>query len=481
LKLAGSAPIAVPRVARVGASRLATLANVDAKDLDRFLGAKRDVAAGAQPQSWLSSLLRIGPPPRPRTADAERAVHEQSERIQTDLSNAGLMLDEVYADGVVESHEAPALSGASSRIRAVLDLKDSGALAMLPRDVRRRLERRLFAPLETLAAITEEETAGLVAIPDERTVASSKIPDGVDVVAGGLETRAALHRLDLGSLQGGLYTSRGPTKAEQGLEYKAYNEDGALLGVERRANGAPIVIAGAFDQAGGMGKLKGRDGAASQAAALAMRGAALDIAAGGDPRASLITRARQAHEDIVGLNAKHGTEICTTMATGVIVGKTAHIVNAGDSKVWHFSADGRVKNETRSHNKGDEDAARHGRVNDCLPESNIVTSLLGLHNFKPKIDDYAWEMAPGDYLVLASDGVADANLEAQRSAYERHEPWQRINGEITTRHLSSIISRSGGAVDATARIRDYTLRQMATHRGKADNTTVVVLQYGIDS
>ncbi len=149
--------------------------------------------------------------------------------------------------------------------------------------------------------------------------------------------------------------------------------------------------------------------------------------------------------------------------------------------MWHFSADGRVKNETRSHNKGDEDAARHGRVNDCLPESNIVTSLLGLHNFKPKIDDYAWEMAPGDYLVLASDGVADANLEAQRSAYERHEPWQRINGEITTRHLSSIISRSGGAVDATARIRDYTLRQMATHRGKADNTTVVVLQYGIDS
>lgn len=333
-----------------------------------------------------------------------------------------------------------------------------------------RLE--ISAPELRGIATALEKKAALMPVED----VGERVPiDGVAVVAGGAQTRDQIMALTADTVSGGLYTSRGPTIEEHGLEYKAYNEDAGVLGVHGKGDSETVVV-GALDQAGGMDVIPGMgDGATSKIAAEALAAAGEKIAAGADPKEALIQGALDANRTILELNQAHGTKSLTTITGGVIKDGVAHVVSCGDSKVWHFSKDGRLKNESETHNYHDKISRETGDPNAMLHMAAAIYEALGSKE-DPDIKYAAWDLEPGDYLVYGSDGICDANLEAQRTAKEEGHPWDRSNSEVTSEALSGLIAQSEGPMDATEAIRDYALQGMADGRGKPDNTTVTVVQ-----
>jgi serine/threonine protein phosphatase PrpC len=298
------------------------------------------------------------------------------------------------------------------------------------------------------------------------------------VCAGGEETRKRVRRAHGRTATGGLYTSRGPTLEEHGLAYKPYNEDAAVLGVipaSRTKARRELIFAGAFDQAGGMGQIPGQTGGASRLVAEAVEAAARDIAKGAVPAVRLREAVATTHGAINALNVANSIEAVTTASFGVVTGGVAYLVNCGDSKTYLFDSAGRLKSETRSHNLCDEAAARTGDVNAGLQFSNIITSSVGGDGV-PEVDHYQWDLAPGDVLLFVSDGVADANLEAQRSAALSGKPWDKHSSEVTTEQLSALVAEGGEGWDITARVSQWALGKMAGGDAKADNTTCVALR-----
>lgn len=604
---------------KVQVEELSQLKGLAQGDIDSFAGALQQLAepsTGGAP----SFFQRIAAPKQPRDPAASEAISRRSASIQQKISNAAGELTQIYADGLVTERELMALGRALFGMQSILAMTDERALQMLPRDVRARLEKNLFAPLRTLVqtAGTEKNTlleqiknrdeealreklnapvqyhhlpkgqdptgieryragdliavhrsdgnaslgvvvenegdklrvavwtdAGIgikemspeqvqkhnpmkvgdyvadhegyeiwvtglddrgnpigkgrgadgqlfdvrareirgiaVALAEKAAVApaedlAGRTPiDGVAVVAGGAETRDRIMALTSNTVNGGLYTSRGPTIEEHGLEYKSYNEDAGVLGVYGQGKNETVVV-GALDQAGGMGAIPGfGDGATSKIAAGALDVAGRKIAEGADPKGALVEAAFDANRQIVALNQEHGTRSCTTITGGVIKDGTAHIVNCGDSKVWHFAKDGALKNESLPHNFHDIMSRQTGDPNAMLHMAHNITEALGLQD-DPDVQYLAWRVEPGDYLVYGSDGVCDANLLAQKEAKDAGQPWDRSNGDVTSAQLGGIIARSEGPMAATEAIRDYALQGMADGRGKPDNTTVLVVQ-----
>jgi len=617
--------VPVAESAKVGAGRLAELRDLRPADLDQYLGALSDLKQGT---GLPGSMRGLQAAPKPRSKEAEAAISAHSERTQNELAHVGLGLRELYKDGLVTHEELIPLKQLDQRLEAVLALKDSGALAMLPPDVRKRLEAQLFGPVAELhaaaqqhwaagvkqaipggdAAIAERFAKGvlyttvdaeaikagrssiagvdryapgdLIAIPrssggatlgvvshvgegklqalipmsggfaaknvdadqvaaqnplkigdyfpnvgghevwisglgadgqltgvsrahgqsaalsgaevaqlaeqirglvkheslaEVRTARRPPIEHGTVTRTGGAQTIDGIDSARGQRFDGGLYTSRGPTVEKHGFEYKPYNEDGAYLGVVKTKAGE-VALAGAFDQAGGHKGIDGQDGAASKIAAAHLQDASLAVAGGAEPRAALEGAIWSAQEEILAKNAAHGVEMATTVAAGVIKDGLAHVVSCGDSKVWHFSKDGRLKNETHPHNLGDQLAAKSGDPNAGLQYSNVLTTCLGSKSHAPEIEYAKWKVEPGDYLVFGSDGIGDANLAAQKAAFKAGQPWTQDGGTLTNKHLGGLIARSADAMAATEAIRDYALGQMAAGHAKPDNTTVVVVQ-----
>ncbi|MBA2319607.1 MAG: hypothetical protein H0V89_00515, partial [Deltaproteobacteria bacterium] len=141
--------------------------------------------------------------------------------------------------------------------------------------------------------------------------------DRVGVLRGGPEAqqRVAVDRASAGPLSVAGYTCRGPTRANQGIEYKSFNEDALMFRVGIRKDGATVVILGAFDQAGGEGRVEESPGAASEAAARAVDAVVGRILDGEDPRI-VLTAAVSAADDAVrdlGVGA-----VCTLAVAAVI-------------------------------------------------------------------------------------------------------------------------------------------------------------------
>ncbi|MBI1946355.1 MAG: SpoIIE family protein phosphatase [Deltaproteobacteria bacterium] len=288
------------------------------------------------------------------------------------------------------------------------------------------------------------------------------VKDAVVSVVGGAETRQPHVVVGKGA-EGALFSYRG-------IGYKNYNEDAAVVGTARGQGGREIVYAGAFDQAGGMGGVPGQTGAASKAAADRFQQAVAQIASGADAGVALQEAGKAAHADVVGF----GVGAATTFAAGVIVDGQAIVANCGDSGVLLVDKHGRIKAMTEAHNLGEQLAKQTGDPNAGLNVSNVVTSALGSKS-APKVDVYRWPVAKGDRLVFLSDGVLDANLEAQRAAFAAGKPWKESAGDVTAREVARIVSSSANSAIASQGLVDYARSQVENGRGKPDNVTAVVV------
>jgi serine/threonine protein phosphatase PrpC len=282
-----------------------------------------------------------------------------------------------------------------------------------------------WLPFGTLSAPAAARAAALAvpaldALSDPATAAT--------VLAGGAETPGALP-LGTGPLDGAIFTSRG-------RGYANYNEDAAVL----LADGRGRLYAAAFDQAGGLGgEVRG---AASRIAAERAAAAFRRLALAGDaedPQYELLRAFMDAHRALLG---RRQGEV-TTAVVAVVDGATAHLLNSGDSGAIHYGADGAIRARTVMHEMPP-------------PYESCLRHALGLEPEGCEPEPYRWALAPGDWVVLASDGLLDSGLAEEA--------------------LPSILARASSAEAAVNTIATRTIRRMGYLRAKPDNLSVVAVR-----
>ncbi len=298
--------------------------------------------------------------------------------------------------------------------------------------------------------------------------------ESVSVVAAGesAQARPGIDRAASGSLSVAGYTCRGPTRALQGIEYKAFNEDAMMFRTGKLADGSPVIGLGAFDQAGGEGRIEERPGAASEAAARAVDAAMTRIFAGEDP-AEVLAEAAAAADDAV--RALGVGAVCTFAVAVVISGPTstrAWTAIVGDSRILRVGRGGELLAATELHNLGAQVAA--GLAPGVHPAMAIqfasgLSRGLGGDDAIPDLGE--WELAPGNRLVAATDGLGDA-----REGEEM--PTGTWHADRCADHVARILGGSSDVVDSVSSLVGYTLDQTAEGYGKPDNIAVVVLSVG---
>ncbi|MBI4820354.1 MAG: SpoIIE family protein phosphatase [Deltaproteobacteria bacterium] len=223
----------------------------------------------------------------------------------------------------------------------------------------------------------------------------------------------------------------------RGVNYKDWNEDAGLLFADARGR----FLLGVYDQAGGMGSVEGERGAASAIAAQCVfdRMQAHARAEGGDCIPALDAAARAAHRAIV---ARSHHEV-TTFISAFVDERDAALLNVGDSAALLFSADGTPLEHTVPH---------------ALPppNSHVVTEALGSLRREPRADTYRWPVAPGDWLVLGSDGLFDA--------------------ELSKDQIGDRLAAAKTPLDATRSMIEEIHDRMERYQAKPDNLTIVVLR-----
>ncbi len=141
----------------------------------------------------------------------------------------------------------------------------------------------------------------------------------------------------------------------------------------------------------------------------------------------------------------------TTLVAALAGEQEAVILNEGDSRAYHVNQEGIVQ-VTRDHSLV-EDLVERGELTReqarCHPHKNLITRALGA---EPVLmaDCFRQPMAPGDCLLLCSDGLSNVVGE-QEMLYE-------------------VIH--GGAPDSCCQ----RLLDIALERGAPDNVTVVLIQ-----
>lgn len=178
-----------------------------------------------------------------------------------------------------------------------------------------------------------------------------------------------------------------------------------------------------------------------------------------DPREKLHNGFLVAHQRIVTQADKAGIQGMGTTAVAVYLrGNEAYVAHVGDSRLY-LLRDGEVWWRTSDHTKvqrmvdmgilSPAEAKTH-------PDANVVTRALGHgqladgSKLEPEVQEEPLLLAPGDILVLCSDGVYDGVSDAEIAQLAAQPPEQ-----------------------ATA-----ALVALSNERGGTDNITVTVLHYG---
>jgi len=133
----------------------------------------------------------------------------------------------------------------------------------------------------------------------------------------------------------------------------------------------------------------------------------------------------------------------TTLVAAISYPEGAVVLNVGDSRAYHVSGNGIIR-VTRDHSlvesmveRGDitaEEARRH-------PNKNLITRALGPDEVA-ECDGYICPMAPGDYLLLCTDGLVDTVMDQEML-------FEIIHGDGPDNCLQRLleISKSRGASD----------------------------------
>ncbi|MGE4275797.1 MAG: Stp1/IreP family PP2C-type Ser/Thr phosphatase [Lawsonibacter sp.] len=141
----------------------------------------------------------------------------------------------------------------------------------------------------------------------------------------------------------------------------------------------------------------------------------------------------------------------TTLVAALAGKEEAVILNEGDSRAYHINQDGIVL-ITRDHSLV-EDMVERGELTReearTHPHKNLITRALGA---EPVLlaDCFRHPIAPGDYLLLCSDGLSNIVTD------------QEILYEVI----------HGGEDDTCCQ----RLLEIALHRGASDNVTVVIIR-----
>lgn len=143
----------------------------------------------------------------------------------------------------------------------------------------------------------------------------------------------------------------------------------------------------------------------------------------------------------------------TTMVSAVVTGERATVLNIGDSRAYRIGPDGILK-VTRDHSLVEEMVYR-GQITPeearQHPQKHYITRSLGSEP-AARVDLYDVELAPGDILLLCSDGLSNALTDAE------------IYLEVM----------EGGAAETCCE----RLLSAALDRGATDNVTAVLIQVG---
>ncbi len=151
----------------------------------------------------------------------------------------------------------------------------------------------------------------------------------------------------------------------------------------------------------------------------------------------------------------------TTVLTAIIEPKKVYIGNVGDSRCYHLR-DGEIIAHTEDHSWVDEQV-RMGLMSKAEAETdyrrNIVTRCVGTHD-EVEVDTYRWHVAPGDMLLLCTDGLVNMVSDKDIKAVFREGG---TSGEIAQR-LIHLANENGGKDNITvvvATISPNPLRQIA--------------------
>lgn len=377
--------------------------------------------------------------------------------------------------------------------RVWVEGKDDEGLTILRIEVEGRIYELRVPDLKTLSMMlgpplrTRRDADALPLPYESRTapkwpIETRKLSEGetLTLLRAGMDGQSmtAVESLRGSLASAALYTCRGPTEEAQGLEYKSYNEDGALLRFRAAdpAKNLPEVIGIAVaDQAGGEGSVEGEHGAASRRALEAFERGVERVEQGDDPQSALVEAMADANQGVADL----GVGAVSTLSGAVVIARTlpsgervveTYAASVGDSRVIHVDVTGAIKNKTALHNLGSMVAA--GLVEGTPPAmamsfASVLSRGLGGENEAP--DVYCWTLEPGERLVLATDGLGDAREFEEMPSGTWHS-------DFCAEDQARIAAATKSAGEAVSALMGYALDQMADGNGKPDNLGVAVLQ-----
>ncbi len=171
-----------------------------------------------------------------------------------------------------------------------------------------------------------------------------------------------------------------------------------------------------------------------------------------DDEARMRNAASLANEQIFkrSIEDENCTGMGTTLVSALVGEDEAVILNEGDSRAYHINEEG-VRLVTRDHSLV-EDLVERGELTReearVHPHKNLITRALGA---EPVLltDCFREPMAPGDYLLLCSDGLSNV-VNEQEMLYE--------------------VIHGGSNEECCQRLLD-----IALGRGAPDNVTVVLV------
>ncbi len=173
-----------------------------------------------------------------------------------------------------------------------------------------------------------------------------------------------------------------------------------------------------------------------------------------EPLKELLEQAAQAANRVVYERAEEDPLLegmGTTMVAAAFLSDRAIVLNVGDSRAYHITGE-TITRVTNDHSVV-EDMVSHGKITReearYHPQKNLITRALGAEEHVI-CDLFTVPFAPGDYLLLCSDGLTNM---------------------ISDEELLSEIKHNG-ALDTCC----DQLLQIALSRGAPDNVTAVLFQ-----
>ena len=203
----------------------------------------------------------------------------------------------------------------------------------------------------------------------------------------------------------------------------------------------------------GMGGARAGNVASSMAVELFMRKLEEQGQPGDDPQKWLKTAAAHANDGVFqkAVEDPDCTGMGTTLVAALAGNGKAVLLNEGDSRAYHITRDG-ITRITRDHSLV-EDMVQRGELTREQarnhPHKNLITRALGA---EPVLlaDCFEQDVAPGDYLLLCSDGLSNV---------------------VTDQEILYEVIHGGEDEACCQRLLD-----VALHRGAPDNVTVVLMR-----